>query len=75
MNVAMTESLEKEDPLHNGRTSAATRHSHCGSIYGVGRRFQSCRINNLELVDQSRGSCRNQLKSWLGVIETLRRAG
>ena len=29
-----------------------TRHSHSGSIYGVGRRFQPCRINNLEMVAQ-----------------------
>jgi hypothetical protein len=39
-------------PLHNGRTAAATRHSHRGSIYGVGGRFQPFRINNLELVAQ-----------------------
>ena len=32
---------------------AATQQSHSGSIYGVGWRFQSFRINDLEMVDQT----------------------
>ena len=32
---------------------AATQKSHSGSIYGVGGRFQSFRINDLEMVDQT----------------------
>jgi hypothetical protein len=39
-------------PLHNGRTSAGTRHSYRGSISEVGRRFKSCRISDLEMVAQ-----------------------
>ena len=41
-----------KEPLHNGRTAAATRHRQSGSIDGVGRRFQPFRINNLEMVAQ-----------------------
>ena len=33
------------------RTHLSTQQSHSGSIYGVGGRFQSFRINDLELVD------------------------
>ena len=41
------------EPLDIGRTSAATRHSQSGSIYGVGGRFQSFKINDLGMVDQT----------------------
>jgi hypothetical protein len=30
--------------MHNGRTSAATRHRHSGSIYGVGWEFQPLKV-------------------------------
>jgi hypothetical protein len=59
--------------LHNGRTSAATRHRHSGSIYGVGWGFQPFRINDLEMVDQNIASW-NRVLSWLGRIEALRTA-
>lgn len=42
-----------------------------GSIDGLGGRFRSFRIKDLELVDQNSASW-NQLKLWLERLETLR---
>ena len=44
-----------------------------GSINEVGRRFQSFRINSLELVDQNIASW-NQVTEWLQRLERLQRA-
>jgi hypothetical protein len=43
------------------------------AIYGVGRRFQSLRINDLELVDQICPRW-NPLSSWMRRIEDFQRA-
>ena len=51
----------------------ATRHRHSGSIYGVGWKFQSFRINDLVMVDQNSASW-NQLTHWLTLVEALRSA-
>ena len=42
-----------------------------GSINEMGWRFQSCRINDLEMVDQNNASW-NQAFSWLKLVEQLR---
>ena len=47
--------------------------SHGGSIYEVGGRFQSCRINDLELVDLICPRW-NPLTSWMRQIEDFQRA-
>jgi hypothetical protein len=61
------------DPLHNGCTLAATRQSHCGSNYGVGRRFQSCRINDLEMVAQICPGW-NRLQEWFELVGAFKGA-
>ncbi len=48
-------------------------YSHSGSIYGVGRRFQLFRINNLEMVDQNSVSW-NRVVQWMRQLESLSRA-
>jgi hypothetical protein len=53
--------------------SKATRHVHSGSIDGVGWRFQSFRINDLELVDQIFPRW-NPLTSWIRQIDAVMRA-
>ena len=47
--------------------------SHGGSIYGVGWRFQSFRINDLEMVAQICPRW-NPLPSWMRLIEDFQRA-
>jgi hypothetical protein len=44
-----------------------------GSIDGVGWRFQSFKINDLELVDQNSASW-NRLAHWFGLMEALKKA-
>jgi hypothetical protein len=45
--------------------------SHSGSIDGLGVRFQSFGINDLELVDQNSAS-RNHVSLWLRQVAALR---
>jgi hypothetical protein len=59
--------------LHNGRTAAATRHRHSGSIYGVAGRFQPFRINNLELVAQICPRW-NRLQPWFELVGAFKDA-
>ena len=49
------------------------RQSHGGSIYGVGRRFQPFRINDLEMVAQICPRW-NPLTSWMRQIEDFQSA-
>ena len=44
---------------------------HTGSICRVGWRFQSFKINDLEMVDQNNGSW-NRIAGWLRHIDQLR---
>ena len=52
---------------------ASNRSKDGGSTNGVGSRFQSFRINDLEMVDQNSASW-NQLSGWLREIASLREA-
>ena len=52
---------------------AATQESYSGSIYGVGGRFKSFRINDLEMVTQIFPRW-NPLTSWMRQIEDFQRA-
>jgi hypothetical protein len=60
-------------PLHNGRTSAATRHRHSGSIYGVDWGFQPFRINDLEMVAQICPRW-NRLQPWFELVGAFKDA-
>ena len=51
-------------PLHNGTSTTA------GSINQMAWQFQSFRINDLEIVDQSNASW-NQIVSWVSQIDAL----
>jgi hypothetical protein len=52
---------------------AATQESHSGSIYGVGGRFQSFKINDLELVAQICPRW-NRLQPWFELVEAFKEA-
>ena len=55
-------------PLHNGVRSGRKQHSHSGSINEVGCRFQSFKINDLEMVGPDR--CRlDRPMIWLRRVE------
>jgi hypothetical protein len=65
-----------ESGRRNRCTTDALQRRHdivSGSIYGVGSGFQSCRINDLEMVAQI---CRrwNPLTSWLRQVDAIMRA-
>lgn len=52
-------------------TAAITRKGCAGSIYSVGRDFQSFGINDLEMVDQNSASW-NRIAVWLRRLDGLR---
>jgi hypothetical protein len=52
---------------------ASNRSKDGGSIDGVGSRFQSFRINDVEMVDQNSVSW-NRLVHWFGLMEALKNA-
>ena len=56
------------------RTALSSRNGSCsGSIYRVGWRFQSFKINDLEMVDQNSGSW-NRVADWLRQVDQLQHA-
>jgi hypothetical protein len=75
LEVAQSRSdLAKNAPsIADNRARSCTQYER-GSIYGVGRRFQACRIHDLEMVDQTSASW-HRVTNWLRHLDQLRFAG